>query len=226
MQHMILIADDEVEIAQLLRDYLEADGYRVLLAHDGEAALQLFAREPVDCCVLDVMMPKRNGFDVCRAIRAESDVPILFLSARQSDVDKIRGLGIGGDDYVGKPFSPGEVVARVKALLRRYRRGGPPAAAPEAVLRAGDLVLDVKGYTATLRGEPVTLTAKEFELLRFLAEHPGQVFTREQLFDQIWGDFGDLHTVTVHIARIRDKVGAHYIKTVWGVGYKFGGEGG
>lgn len=223
MSATVLVVDDEREIAELLRDYLEAAGLQVHMAFDGEEALAVLANGTFDCVVLDVMMPGQNGFDVCRTLRAQdSDVPILFLSARQSDVDKIRGLGLGADDYVGKPFSPAEVVARVQALLRRYRRQG---SAPEAVLHAGRLELDVKGYTAAIDGQPVSLTVKEFELLRFLAEHPGQVFTRDQLFDQIWGDFGDLHTVTVHIARIREKVGAQYIKTVWGVGYKFGGDG-
>ncbi len=223
METTILIADDEVELTLLLRDYLTAEGFRPVLAHDGQTALRLFRQHRVDCVILDIAMPKLNGFDLCRTLRAESDVPILFLSARQSEVDKIRGLGLGADDYVVKPFSPSEVVARVKAQLRRYR-SGRPAQPQESVLRSGDLLLNVKAYTATLRGEAVNLTAKEFELLRCLMENPGQVFTRDQLFDRIWGEYGDPHTVTVHIARLREKIGAEWITTLWGIGYRFGGD--
>ncbi|HLN61614.1 MAG TPA: response regulator transcription factor [Symbiobacteriaceae bacterium] len=222
----ILIADDEVEIVELLRDYLEAEGYGVIGVGDGEAAIQAVQANPVDCVILDVMMPGKTGFDACRLIREHQDMPILFLSARQSDVDKIRGLGLGGDDYIGKPFSPGEVVARVKAVLRRYK---PSAPVEVPRLRYGRLELDTKARQVYVAGELVYLTAKEFELLQFLAVHPRQVFTREQLFDRIWGDYGDLHTVTVHIGRIREKVEEEPAKpriigTVWGVGYRFEGE--
>lgn len=223
----VLVADDETEIVELIRDYLEADGFQVIPAQDGEEALHLAQREKVDCLVLDVMMPRRNGFEVCRILRQTSDAPILFLSARQSDTDKIRGLGLGGDDYIGKPFSPAEVVARVKALLRRFRRSDEPST-PE-LLSFGSLEIDPRGYRVWLNGSEVPMATKEFELLRFLAEHPGQVFTRDQLFDRIWGDFGDLHTVTVHVARIREKIepdpaNPRFIRTVWGVGYRFDKE--
>ncbi len=223
----ILLADDEPEIVELLRDYLEAEGYTVIGVHDGDAAVQAVQGREVDCLVLDVMMPGKNGFEACRLIREKSDVPILFLSAKQTDVDKIRGLGLGGDDYIGKPFSPGEVVARVKAILRRYRRDEAPQAAPR--LRFGRMEIDVNARLVYVGGEPVYLTAKEFELLLFMGENPRQVFTREQLFDRIWGDFGDLHTVTVHIGRIREKIEENPAKpkligTVWGVGYRFEGE--
>jgi DNA-binding response OmpR family regulator len=221
----ILIADDEQEIVDLLRDYLEAEGFTVIGAGDGRAALEVVQSTQVDCLILDVMMPGLSGFDLCRQIRRQHDVPILFLSARQSDVDKIRGLGLGGDDYVGKPFSPAEVVARVKALLRRYRRG---EVIPAPRLSFGRLEIDIGAREVFVDGAPVSLTPKEFDLLLFLAEHPRQVFTREQLFDRIWGDFGDLHTVTVHVARLREKIEADpsrptYITTVWGVGYRFEG---
>jgi DNA-binding response OmpR family regulator len=220
----ILIADDEAEIVDLLRDYLEAEGHTVIGVGDGEAALRTALTTEVDCVLLDVMMPGKTGFEACRLIREQRDVPILFLSARQSDVDKIRGLGLGGDDYIGKPFSPGEVVARVKAVLRRYKRSEPEPA-PRIRFRGG-LEIDMMARQVYVEGQPVYLTAKEYELLLFLAEHPRQVFTREQLFDRIWGDFGDLHTVTVHIARIREKIEAgttRFIGTVWGVGYRFEG---
>jgi DNA-binding response OmpR family regulator len=222
----ILIADDELEIVELLRDYLEAEGFQVLGVGDGEAALAAARGSRIDCIILDVMMPGKTGFEACRQIRDEQDVPIIFLSARQSDVDKIRGLGLGGDDYIGKPFSPGEVVARVKAVLRRYQRAESPQ---PARMRFGRLELDLRAREVFVDGQPVYLTAKEFELLQFMAEHPRQVFTREQLFDRIWGDFGDLHTVTVHIGRIREKIEVDpakpkFITTVWGVGYRFEGE--
>lgn len=221
----VLIADDEAEIVALLRDYLEADGYTVVGVGDGDAAYKAALAPEVDCIILDIMMPGKTGFEVCRQLREHRDVPVIFLSARQSDVDKIRGLGLGGDDYVGKPFSPGEVVARVKAVLRRYQKR---EAAPAPELRFGRLAIDLRAREVRLDEQTVYLTAKEFELLLFLAEHPRQVFTREQLFDQIWGDFGDLHTVTVHIGRLREKLEvdpAHpaYIATVWGVGYRFEG---
>lgn len=224
----ILIADDEAEIVELLRDYLEAEGYTVIGVGDGDAAVAAAQTADPDCILLDVMMPGKTGFEVCRILREQNETPIIFLSARQSDVDKIRGLGLGGDDYIGKPFSPGEVVARVKAVLRRYQRNEktPPASSR---LRFGRLEIDTRAHQAFVAGQPINLTAKEFELLVFLAEHPRQVFTREQLFDRIWGDFGDLHTVTVHIGRIREKIEAdpskpRLIGTVWGVGYRFEGE--
>lgn len=216
----ILIADDEAEIVELLRDYLEADGHTIIGVGDGDAALRTALSTDVDLIILDVMMPGKTGFEACRLIREQRDVPIIFLSARQSDVDKIRGLGLGGDDYMGKPFSPGEVVARVKAVLRRYQRH---EAAPAPRIRFAHLEIDPRARQAYVHDQPVSLTAKEYDLLSFLAEHPRQVFTREQLFDHIWGDFGDLHTVTVHIGRIREKVPG-LIATVWGVGYRFEGE--
>lgn len=222
----VLLADDEAEIVELLRDYLEAEGFSVIGVSDGDTACETALKANVDCIILDVMMPGKTGFEACRLIREHSDVPILFLSARQTDADKIRGLGIGGDDYIAKPFSPGEVVARVKSVLRRYNRSEPPR---EFRLRFGHLEIDPKARQVYVDGAPVYLTAKEFELLLFLAEHPRQVFTREHLFDRIWGDFGDLHTVTVHIARIREKIEGgtdkpKLIGTVWGVGYRFEGE--
>jgi len=223
----ILVVDDEAEIVEILRDYLEANGFAVRTATDGAVALRLLANEPVDCLLLDIMMPGASGFDVCRQIRASSDVPILFLSARDGDSDKIRGLGLG-DDYIVKSASPGEVVARVKAVLRRARQSG--ATAPSrTLLDFGRLVLDVQAHEARVAGQPVPMTAREFALLRLLAEHPRQVFSRDQLFARIWGDYGDQSTVWVHIRRLREKIEEdpaqpHYIVTVWGVGYRFEGE--
>jgi DNA-binding response OmpR family regulator len=222
----VLVVDDEEDIVALMRDFLEAAGYAVLAAPDGPAALAALEREPVDCVLLDVMMPGQSGFDVVRAIRATRDVPVLFLSARQEDSDKIRGLGLGADDYIVKSATPGEVVARVKAVLRRARRG---EALPAALLDYGRLVLDLRAREVRVDGKPVPLTAREFELLQLLAEHPRQVFTREQLYERFWGEYGDRHALTVYIGRLREKIEeepAHprYIGTVWGVGYRFEGK--
>ena len=223
----VLVVDDEPDVRHLLRDFLEAEGFQVVTAADGDSALAALADNVIDCVVLDVMLPGRSGFDVCRAIRASRDVPILFLSARDGDTDKIRGLGLGGDDYVVKTATPGEVVARVKAILRRYRRGDVPT--PPALLDFGRLVLDVRAQEVRLDGRVVAFPAKEFELLRLFAEHPRQVFTRELLFERLWGDYGDRHTVTVHVGRIREKIEVdptrpRYVVTVWGVGYRFEGS--
>lgn len=222
----ILVVDDELDIALLMRDFLEADGYAVLTASDGGAALETLSSATVDCVLLDVMMPGQSGFDVLRAIRETLDTPVLFLSARQEDSDKIRGLGLGADDYIVKSATPGEVVARVRAVLRRY---GRRETRPAALLDFGRLVIDVRAHEAFVEGVPVPLTPREFELLQLLAEHPRQVFTRDRLYERLWGDYGDRHTLTVHIGRLRDKIEAdptqpRYIVTVWGVGYRFEGE--
>lgn len=225
-QATVLVVDDEDDIVSLMRDFLEAGGYGVVTASDGQAALVALDETPIDCVLLDVMMPGISGFDVVRKIREQSEVPVLFLSAKQEDSDKIRGLGLGADDYIVKSATPGEVVARVKAVLRRTKR--IDASLP-TLLDFGRLTIDVSAREARLGNQPVPLTAREFELLQFLAEHPRQVFSREQLFDRLWGAFGDRHTVTVHIARLREKLEADpahpaLIVTVWGVGYRFEGE--
>lgn len=221
MQPQILVADDEPELTEILTDYLEAEGYAVTGVETGEEAVARVRDGAYDCVVLDVMLPGMSGFEVCRAIRAVSDVPILFLSARGEDADKIRGLGLGGDDYVTKPFSPPEVVARVKALLRRYRP-------TSGRWQFGPLTIDPKAYRVWRDGREVEMTAKELEVLIFLAAHPGQVFSREQIYDRVWGDYGDPRTVTVHIGRIREKIEPdparpQFIQTVRGLGYRFAG---
>lgn len=221
----VLVVDDDPAIVELLRDFLETEGYAVATASDADAARGILARSPADCLLLDVMMPGESGFDLCRHIRETSDIPVLFLSARGGDIDKLRGLGLGGDDYIVKSATPSEVVARVKAVLRRSRRGMP---APAAVLNFGRLTLDVRAHEVRVAEEPVAFAAREFELLRLLAEHPRQVFTRDQLFERFWGDYGDRHTVAVHIGRIRQKIeenpsAPRLIVTVPGVGYRFEG---
>ncbi len=221
----VLVVDDDAAIAELMRDFLEAEGYAVEIARDAQTAFATWQQTHVDCLLLDVMMPGQTGFDLCRRIRETSDVPILFLSAKDADVDKIRGLGLGGDDYIVKSATPAEVVARIKAVLRRSQTGEP---VPAAVLDFGRLVIDLRAHEVQVDGRPVAFTAREFELLCLLAEAPRQVFTGEQLIERLWGDVGDKHTVTVHIGRIREKIERDpnqpdYIVTVWGVGYRFEG---
>ncbi len=221
----VLVVDDDPAILELMRDFLENDGYHVQAVPSGPDALRALASAPVDCLLLDIMMPGQSGFDLCRHIRDTCDVPILFLSARDADADKIRGLGLGGDDYIVKSATPSEVVARVKAVLRRTQRWAAP---PLDILDYGRLVLDVRAHEVRIAGQPVAFAAREFELLQLLAEHPRQLFTYNQLFERFWGEYGDRHTVAVHVGRIRQKIEAdpaepHYIVTVWGVGYRFEG---
>ncbi len=221
----VLVVDDDPAIVELMRDFLETAGYQVETARTASEAMQVVQRRSVDCLLLDVMMPGQSGFDLCRHLRETSEVPILFLSAREGDADKIRGLGLGADDYIVKSATPSEVVMRVRAVLRRYQHG---VSAPTAVLDFGRLVLDVRAHEVRVDGKPVPFAAREFELLQLLAEHPRQVFTHEQLFERFWGEYGDRHTVAVHIGRIRQKIeddpaNPTCIVTVWGVGYRFEG---
>ncbi|MGI8968325.1 MAG: response regulator transcription factor [Chloroflexota bacterium] len=219
----VLVVDDDHTIVELMRDFLEADGFRVRGANNACEALAVIGSMLPDCVLLDVMMPGESGFELCREIRRTSDVPVLFLSARAEDVDKIRGLGLGGDDYIVKSATPAEVVARVKAVLRRAGRGETTRA---TILDFGRLTLDVRAREVRVDGALVSFTPREFDLLRMLAERPRQVFTYEQLLERFWRDVGDRHTVTVHIGRIREKIegdpnNPRYIVTVWGVGYRF-----
>lgn len=198
----------------------------MLTAFNGPDALAALEASAIDCVLLDVMMPGPSGFDVLRKIRETSQVPVLILSARQEDSDKIRGLGLGGDDYIVKSSTPGEIVARVKAVLRRYRQGNAESAAP---LDFGRLVVELRARKVRVHGRLIALTAREFELLQMFVEHPGQVLTRETLFETLWGPYGDRHSLTVHIGRLREKIerdpsNPEYIVTVWGVGYRFEGE--
>src|SRR4051794_16194030 len=215
----VLLVEDEPEIVTIMGDFLRVEGYDVLAAGDAHAALDAIEREPVDCVVLDVMLPGHSGFDVCRALRARSDVAILFLTAREDDSDKLRGLGLGADDYVVKTATPAEVVARVKAVLRRCGTG------VGRTLRLGRVELDLAAHEARVEGAVVHLTAREFAMLRVLAEHPRQVLSRDQLFELVWGDFGDRSAVPVYVRRLREKLEAdpgdpRLIVTVWGVGYR------
>jgi DNA-binding response OmpR family regulator len=221
----VMVVDDDRAIADLMRDYLEDEGYGVEVAGNAAEAMDTLRRTRVDCVILDIMMPGQNGFELCREIRRTSDIPVLFLSARGDDVDKIRGLGLGGDDYIVKSATPAEVVARVKAVLRRY---GGRADGRDAVLDFGRFIIDVRAHEVRVEGRPVSFTPKEFDLLCFFAEHPRQVFTYDQLLERFWGGVGDKHTVTVHVGRIREKIEADpnrpaFLINVWGVGYRFEG---
>lgn len=221
----ILVVDDDPHVLELLELYLSKDGYRVLTASDGEEGLQKAVAEAPDLVVLDVMMPAMSGWEVVRRLRVQSKVPVLMLTARGADTDRILGLDLGADDYVTKPFNPSEVVARIRAILRRM----PAAEASEEtpVVAVGGLRVDLGRYEVTLAGRPVPLTRKEIELLWFLARRPGQVSSREHLLDQVWGYnyVGDTRTVDTHVKRLRSKLEqasteGPTIRTVWGVGYK------
>ncbi|HEU5086524.1 MAG TPA: response regulator transcription factor [Roseiflexaceae bacterium] len=220
----ILVVDDEPTIVEVVELYLQREGYRVITAADGPGALALAAERKPDLIVLDLMLPGLNGFEITQRLRANGHIPIIMLTARGEEADRIVGLELGADDYVTKPFSPREVVARVKAVLRRMAAA---AATPAQVLTLGALRLDVDARTVTLGDQPIMLTVREFDLLMFLMRHPGQVFTREQLLDHVWGYTfaSDMSTVTVHIRRLREKIEADparpaLLQTVWGVGYK------
>lgn len=226
-QQRILVVDDEASVRDVLTRYLEREGYRVEVAADGQSALRAAYEQP-DLIVLDLMLPGVNGLEVCRRLRGQSNVPIIMLTARDEEADKLIGFTTGADDYITKPFSPAELVLRIKAVLRRVEVATAPAPQQSDVLRFDTLVISPTSRRVEVAGQAVDLTAKEFDLLHHLASHPGQVFTRSQLLTQIWDYdyYGDSSTVTVHISRLREKIEsdpAHpcHIKTVWGVGYKF-----
>jgi DNA-binding response OmpR family regulator len=226
----ILVVDDEDKIVQFVQDALEDEGYTVFTAFDGAQALHVAREHSPDLIILDIMLPRRDGFAVCKELREELDIPILFLSAKQSDADKIQGFSVGADDYVMKPFSIKELLARVEAHLRRQRRGQRRVDQERAVaqLRYGQLSVDFSSYEMRYAGELLPLTPKEFEIVQLFVLHPRQVFSREIIYDRIWGmdSLGDTKTVTEHIKRIRRKLAQYdprteYIGTVWGVGYKW-----
>ncbi len=219
---MVVVVEDDPHIADLVDLYLRREGFRVLLAGDGEKGLEILKHADPWIVILDVGLPgARDGFDVCREIRARSSVPVLFLTARDDEVDRILGLELGADDYLVKPFSPRELVARVRAILRRTREGP----APQEVITVGDLEVDMRRREARCSGEVVALTTREFDLLAFLANNVGLALSRQQLLDGVWGSdwYGDERTVDVHVAQLRKKLGPDLpLATVWGVGYRFG----
>ena len=222
----ILVVEDNIEMAALLCDFLEADGYSVKHCADGDSSVNSFESEGARLVILDIMLPSLDGFAVCRKIRENANTPIIIVSAKHEDIDKIRGLGLGADDYITKPFSPGEMVARVKAHLNRYER--LVGQSRSEILEIRGLKIDRTSRQVWVNGEEKVFTAKEFDLLSFLASNPNHVYTREELFREIWGmeSIGDIATVTVHIKKIREKIELNsakpqYIETIWGVGYRF-----
>jgi two-component system alkaline phosphatase synthesis response regulator PhoP len=227
MQGLILVVDDEPKIVKQAQDYLENGGFRVVSAGDGQTALAVARHERPDLIVLDLNLPGMDGLDVCRALRRESDVPIIMLTARVGEADRLIGLELGADDYVTKPFSPRELVARVRAVLRRVRGG----VHQPGLIRAGDLEIDVHGRRVTRAGEPIRVTRTEFDLLVTLAQHPGQVFTREQLLDRLHGVAYDGYdrSIDAHVKNLRQKIEPdpsepRYVLTVYAVGYRFTDE--
>ena len=226
--YKILVVDDEVDIVEFIEDYLTEEGYEVIKAYDGVESLDKMRQDLPDLVVLDIMLPGLDGFEVCKHIRTESTVPILMLTAKDTDVDKIVGLEIGADDYMPKPFNPRELVARVKAILRRTYRQDYQLRSQAATLKHKDLFIDTERRGASIGHRQLELTMKEFDLLLFLMQNPGHVYSRDHLLDYVWGQdsFVGGRTVDVHIRRLREQIETdasqpQYIITVWGVGYKF-----
>lgn len=224
----ILIIEDETAIAELENDYLELSDFEVVLESDGSGGAARALDEDFDLIILDLMLPGMNGFDICKLIRETKNTPIIMVSAKSEDIDKIRGLGLGADDYMTKPFSPGELVARVKAHIERYQRLTASGIPTNDVIEIRGLKIDKTARRVYVNGEEKAFTTKEFDLLTFLAENPNHVFTKEEIFREIWEmeSVGDIATVTVHIKKIREKIEdssskPQYIETIWGVGYRF-----
>lgn len=224
----ILIVEDEMTIAELEKDYLELSGFEVEIETNGTAGLERSLKEDFDLFLLDLMLPDTDGFELCRQIRQVKNTPVLMVSAKKDDIDKIRGLGLGADDYITKPFSPSELVARVKAHLARYERLIGCGMSVNDVIEIRGLKIDKTARRVWINGEEKNFTTKEFDLLTFLAQNPNHVFTKEELFSKIWDmeSIGDIATVTVHIKKIREKIEFNtakpqYIETIWGVGYRF-----
>lgn len=230
MQKTILIIEDDNNIVQLEQDYLEANGYQVQTTGDGIRGLELARENDYDLILLDLMLPGMDGYEICREIRSTKNTPIMMVSAKKEDLDKIRGLGVGADDYMTKPFSPSELVARVSAHIARYERLTLNAEkeAEDNMITIGNLEIDKKAHRVFVSGKEIVFTNKEFELLTFLATHSNVVYSKEELFDEIWrfDSMGETSTVTVHVNRIRDKIkeidrNFSLIETVWGSGYRF-----
>lgn len=224
----ILIIEDEESIADLEKDYLELSGFEVEIENRGDIGLKRALEEEFDLFILDLMLPGVDGFEICKSIRDKKNTPILMVSAKKDDIDKIRGLGLGADDYMTKPFSPSELVARVKAHMARYDRLISSNVQTNDIVEIRGIKVDKTARRVWINGEEKTFTTKEFDLLTFLAEHPNHVFTKEELFSEIWDmeSIGDIATVTVHIKKIREKIEFNtakpqYIETIWGVGYRF-----
>jgi DNA-binding response OmpR family regulator len=223
----ILIIEDDINIAELERDYLQLNGYKVDMVHDGTQGLKKAMSGTYDVILVDLMLPNTNGYEIIQEIRKKLEIPILVISARNEDIDKIRGLGFGADDYLTKPFSPAELVARVKSHIKRYERLMGKKVTNEVISHKG-LEINTAAHKVFVNGKEVQLTTKEYELLLFLASNPNNVFSKDQIFDTLWGEeyYGDMATVAVHIQKIRKKIekepsNPEYIETIWGSGYRF-----
>ena len=228
MSSRILIIEDETSIAELEKDYLELSGFEVELEEQGDVGLERALNEDFDLLILDLMLPGMDGFEICKRFREVKNTPIIMISAKKDDIDKIRGLGLGADDYMTKPFSPSEIVARVKAHLARYERLIGSGSPENEIIEIRGLKIDKTARRVWVNGEEKNFTTKEFDLLTFLAQNPNHVYTKEELFREIWDmdSIGDIATVTVHIKKIREKIEFNtakpqYIETIWGVGYRF-----
>lgn len=224
----ILIIEDEQAIAELEKDYLELSGFEVGIENSGDKGLEKALTGEYNLIILDLMLPKVDGFEICKKVRLEKNIPVIMVSAKKDDIDKIRGLGLGADDYMTKPFSPSELVARVKAHLARYDRLLGSGVKENEMIEIRGIKIDKTARRVYINGEEKAFTTKEFDLLTFLAQNPNHVYTKEELFQEIWDmeSIGDIATVTVHIKKIREKIEANtskpqYIETIWGVGYRF-----
>ncbi len=225
----ILLVEDDTEISEMLKNFLMTENFEVVTAYDGKSACEKFFADEYNIVLLDLMIPKMSGMEVMKTIRASSTVPIMILSAKDTDSDKTLGLGLGADDYVTKPFSVTEVLARIKANIRRNTQYTVAATIDDNIITKGELVLNTGDYSVMKNGEPIELTAKEFEILKLLMKNPKKVYTKEQMYSQIWNDayMGDENAVNVHISRLRNKIEDNprdpkYVVTVWGIGYKLG----
>lgn len=224
----ILIIEDEAAIAELEKDYLELSGFEVKIENTGDKGLEAALTGDFKLIILDLMLPNVDGFEICKRVREEKNIPVIMVSAKKDDIDKIRGLGLGADDYMTKPFSPSELVARVKAHLARYERLVGTGMKENELIEIRGIKIDKTARRVYVNGEEKAFTTKEFDLLTFLAQNPNHVYTKEELFQEIWDmeSIGDIATVTVHIKKIREKIEANtskpqYIETIWGVGYRF-----
>jgi DNA-binding response OmpR family regulator len=227
MNKRILIAEDDLDILNLIKDYLKASDYETEYSQNGTDAYSLFQNKSIDLAILDLMLPGIDGFELCRRIRKESNIPIIILSAKKSDSDKILALSLGADDYIVKPFSPRELIARIKSIFRRVDELSNYNPSQD-LIEVHDLKVDTLGHSVTLKEDKVDLSVKEYDILLFLINHPNQALSREKIFNKVWGydNYGDINTVTVHVRKLREKIeedpsNPKYIETVWGIGYKF-----
>lgn len=225
----ILLVEDDLEISMMLKNYLETENFEVVMAHDGREACEKFGAAHFDLVLLDLMIPVISGMDVLQRIRRDSVVPVIIVSAKDSEADKTLGLGLGADDYITKPFSVAEVLARVKANIRRFTQYNGDIVQGDEVIKAGEVEMNLSDYSVTKAGNKIDLTAKEFEILKLLMQNPRKVYTKEQIYSLVWKDayYGDENAVNVHISRLRNKLeedarNPRYIVTIWGIGYKLG----